>query len=127
MDKKSLHSPLETALENLDPSRRQFLGLLLAGAAALPALTTTVLAAEDTTKASEDRKAKNAQSAAPGQSEKVHHAPPKGSENAQKPSVKLNSAAPGSKQTTAPDASDKHKISPGQSAKPNTSSGQSTK
>jgi hypothetical protein len=50
MDKKSSLPPLDVALENLDPTRRRFLGLMLAGAATLPALTTTAFAAQDADK-----------------------------------------------------------------------------
>jgi len=46
MKGKSLPSSLEAALKHLDPNRRQFLGMLLAGAAALPLLTSSDLAAQ---------------------------------------------------------------------------------
>jgi len=46
MDQKPSHSGLKTTLDKVDANRRQFLGLMLAGAAALPALTSTLLAAE---------------------------------------------------------------------------------
>ena len=46
MNQKPPSSPFKTTLGKVDPNRRQFLGLMLAGAAALPALTSTLLAAE---------------------------------------------------------------------------------
>jgi hypothetical protein len=47
MNEKCLSSPLDAALAQVDPERRRFLGMLLAGAAALPLLTSTDLTAED--------------------------------------------------------------------------------
>ncbi|MGD1106903.1 MAG: hypothetical protein ABR865_07640 [Terracidiphilus sp.] len=49
MNEKSLPAPLDAALEHLDPNRRRFLGMLLAGAAALPLLTSSDLAVAQTT------------------------------------------------------------------------------
>ena len=49
MNEKSFPAPLDAALEHLDPNRRRFLGMLLAGAAALPLLTSSDLAVAQTT------------------------------------------------------------------------------
>jgi hypothetical protein len=46
MQKMSLNSPLDAALKQVDPDRRQFLGMLLAGVAALPLLSSSELSAE---------------------------------------------------------------------------------
>jgi hypothetical protein len=45
MDEKRLPSPLDEALAQVDPDRRKFLGMLLAGVAAAPLLTSVALAA----------------------------------------------------------------------------------
>ncbi|MGD0800913.1 MAG: hypothetical protein ABR906_06335 [Terracidiphilus sp.] len=47
MSKNNLPSPLDTALAHVDPDRRKFLGMLLAGAAALPLLASADLSAEE--------------------------------------------------------------------------------
>ena len=47
MDKKRLPPSLDAALSQVNPERRRLLGMMLAGAAALPLLTSTPLAAED--------------------------------------------------------------------------------
>ncbi len=47
MSDKELASSLDAALEHVDPDRRKFLGILLAGVAAAPLLTSASLAAED--------------------------------------------------------------------------------
>jgi hypothetical protein len=44
MNEKGLPPSLDEALANVNPERRRFLGMLLAGAAALPLLTSTELA-----------------------------------------------------------------------------------
>jgi len=44
MNKKDLSPSLDEALANVNPERRRFLGILLAGAVALPLLTSTELA-----------------------------------------------------------------------------------
>jgi hypothetical protein len=49
MDKKKLHLPLDAALSKVDPERRRLLEALLAGAAALPLVTSTVLSASGQT------------------------------------------------------------------------------
>jgi hypothetical protein len=49
MTEESLRSSLDAALKHLDPNRRQFLGMLLASAAALPLLTSSDLAEAQTT------------------------------------------------------------------------------
>jgi hypothetical protein len=50
MTEESLRSSLDAALKHLDPNRRQFLGMLLASAAALPLLTSSDLAEAQTTR-----------------------------------------------------------------------------
>jgi hypothetical protein len=45
MDEKRLPSPLDEALAQVDPDRRKFLGMLLAGVATAPLLTSAALAA----------------------------------------------------------------------------------
>jgi hypothetical protein len=50
MTEESLRSSLDAALKHLDPNRRQFLGMLLASAAALPLLTSSDLAVAQTTR-----------------------------------------------------------------------------
>jgi hypothetical protein len=45
MDEKNLPSPLDEALAQVDPDRRKFLGMLLAGVATAPLLTSVALAA----------------------------------------------------------------------------------
>jgi hypothetical protein len=48
MEKKQLPPSLDEALAKVDPERRRLLGMLLAGAAALPLITTTSLAQDKT-------------------------------------------------------------------------------
>src|SRR5208337_808787 len=47
MDKKEVPSSIDAALAHVDPDRRKFLGILLAGAAALPLLRSSSMAAQD--------------------------------------------------------------------------------
>jgi hypothetical protein len=47
MNKKDLPSPLDAALAHVDSDRRKFLGMLLAGVAAAPLLTSSDLVAEN--------------------------------------------------------------------------------
>jgi hypothetical protein len=47
MSEQELTAKMDTALAQVDPGRRKFLGILLAGAAALPLLSSADLAAED--------------------------------------------------------------------------------
>ena len=47
MNEKGLPPSLDEALAKVNPERRRFLGMLLAGAAALPLLTTTELAVSE--------------------------------------------------------------------------------
>lgn len=47
MEKKQIPPSLDEALAKVDPERRRVLGMLLAGAAALPLITTTSLAQQD--------------------------------------------------------------------------------
>ncbi|MGO9775277.1 MAG: hypothetical protein ACLQGT_09840 [Terracidiphilus sp.] len=49
MSDKRLPSSLDEALAHVDPDRRKFLGMLLAGVATVPLLTSAVLNAEDNT------------------------------------------------------------------------------
>jgi hypothetical protein len=47
MSEKELASKMDAALAHVDPNRRKFLGILLAGVAAAPLLNSASLAAED--------------------------------------------------------------------------------
>ncbi len=47
MSEKELASRMEAALAHVDPNRRKFLGILLAGVAAAPLLNSASMAAED--------------------------------------------------------------------------------
>jgi ferric-dicitrate binding protein FerR (iron transport regulator) len=47
MSEKELASKMDAALAHVDPDRRKFLGILLAGVAAVPLLNSASLAAED--------------------------------------------------------------------------------
>jgi hypothetical protein len=49
MQKKNLSPSLDEALAQVNPERRRLLGMLLAGAAALPLISTTSLAQDDKT------------------------------------------------------------------------------
>jgi UDP-3-O-[3-hydroxymyristoyl] glucosamine N-acyltransferase len=57
---KELPSSLDAALGQVDPERRRLLGVMLAGAAALPLLTTTSLAQDAKTQGKVTPDAKNA-------------------------------------------------------------------
>jgi hypothetical protein len=60
MKNKQLPSALDAALGQVDPERRRLLGVMLAGAAALPLLTTTALGQDDNKKDKTKPAAKNA-------------------------------------------------------------------
>ncbi len=64
MNEKNSSSPLDAALAQVDPERRRFLAMLLAGAAALPVLTSASLSAESETHfpKAEDKSSKTGQS-----------------------------------------------------------------
>jgi hypothetical protein len=51
MSEKELASAIDAALTHVDPDRRKFLGILLAGVAAAPLLTSADLAAQENTSA----------------------------------------------------------------------------
>lgn len=62
MDEKRLPTPLDEALAHVDPDRRKFLGMLLAGVATAPPLTSVALAAEQKKPAEDKQSAQKADS-----------------------------------------------------------------
>ena len=66
MSEKILPALLETALAQVHPDRRRFLGMMLTGAAALPLLTTGVLTAQEKPSEQTIKAPKNQTIKAPG-------------------------------------------------------------